>query len=86
MKKKLFASMDARYVGQRKTLAGYYAGAYVVPDFTLFSRNLLKGWEISASLYNLFNKRYGGPGSNDNRQDIIEQDGRSFRLKIGYRF
>lgn len=86
VKKKLFASMDVQYVGQRKTLAGNYTGAYVVPNFTLFSRNLLKGWQISAGLYNLFNKRYGDPGSHDNRQDIIEQDGRSFRLKIGYRF
>lgn len=86
VKKKLFASMDVRYVGQRKTLAGNYAGAHVVPNFTLFSRNLMRRWEISASLYNLFNKRYGDPGAEEHCQDIIEQDGRSFRVKIGYRF
>ena len=86
VKEKLFASMDVRYVGQRETLAGNNAGAYVVPDFTLFSRNLVKGLQISASLYNLFNQRYGDPGAADHRQDIIEQDGRSFRVKIGYRF
>jgi len=78
--------MDVRYVGRRETLAGNNAGASVVPDFTLFSRNLVKGLQISASLYNLFNQRYGDPGAVDHRQDIIEQDGRSFRVKVSYRF
>ena len=86
IKQKLFASMNLQYVSSRRTLEGNYTGAYVVPNFTLFSRNVLKGWEFSASLYNAFDQVYGDPGAEEHRQDIIFQDGRSFRIKLGYRF
>ena len=36
----------------------------VVPNFTLFSRNVLRGWEVSASLYNAFNQKYADPAGN----------------------
>jgi outer membrane receptor for ferrienterochelin and colicins len=85
-KRKLFASTALDYVGRRRTLAGNYAGAYVVPDFTLFSKNALKGWEISASLYNALSQRYGDPASVGDVQETILQDGRNFRLKFTYHF
>jgi iron complex outermembrane receptor protein len=84
--RQLFASMNVQYVSKRRTLAGNYAGAYVVPNLTLFSLKALKGWEVSASIYNIFDERYGDPGSQEHWQDIIFQDGRSFRIKVGYRF
>ena len=86
IKQELFASMDLQYVSKRATLAGQYAGSYVVPNFTLFSRKLLKGWEASASLYNAFNQKYSDPVGNAREADTLEQDGRTFRIKIGYQF
>jgi outer membrane receptor for ferrienterochelin and colicins len=86
IKQKLFASMDLQYVSQRATLTGQYSAAYVVPNVTLFSRNVLRGWEISASLYNVFNHRYADPGGNGLAENEIIQDGRNFRIKVGYRF
>ena len=83
---KVFASMDLQYVSKRATLTGQYAAAYVVPNFTLFSRNFLKGWELSASLYNAFNQKYADPGGNGLAEDVIFQDGRNFRIKVGYKF
>jgi outer membrane receptor for ferrienterochelin and colicins len=85
-KQKVFASMDLQYVGKRATLTSQYAAAYVVPNFTLFSRNILKGWELSASFYSAFNQKYGDPGGNGLAEDVIFQDGRSFRIKVGYKF
>jgi hypothetical protein len=29
---------------------------------------------------------YGDPGSTEHRQDIIDQDGRTFRVKLTYAF
>jgi iron complex outermembrane receptor protein len=78
--------MNVQCVSKRRTLAGNYAGAYVVPNLTLFSQKALKGWEVSASIYNIFDEEYGDPGSQEHRQDIIFQDGRSFRIRVGYRF
>jgi len=84
--KKVYASMDAQYVSKRRTEAGDYAGAYWLPNFTLYSKKVLKGWEVSASLYNAFNRFYGDPASVAHPEDIIFQNGRNFRLKVTYRF
>jgi iron complex outermembrane receptor protein len=86
IKQRVFASMDLQYISKRVTLMGQYSGAYVVPNFTLFSRNALKGWETSASLYNAFNQDYADPAGNGLAENVISQDGRSFRIKVGYKF
>ncbi len=84
--KKVFASGALQYVSKRRTLAGNSTGAYVVPNFTLYSPNALKHWEFSASLYNAFNQIYGDPASVAHFEDVIYQDGRTFRLKFTYHF
>ncbi len=86
VKQKVFASMDLQYVSQRATLTGAYLPGYVVPNFTLFSRNVFKRWEISASLYNAFNQKYADPAGNGLPENVIFQDGRTFRIKVGYKF
>jgi iron complex outermembrane receptor protein len=86
IRQKVFASMDLQFVSKRATLAGEYTGAYIVPNFTLFTRNVLKGWEISASVYNGINQRYADPAGNGLAEDSIVQDGRTFRIKVGYKF
>jgi outer membrane receptor for ferrienterochelin and colicins len=85
-KQKVFASMNLQYVSQRETLTGKYSAAYVIPNLTLFSRDLLKGWEFSASLYNVFNHEYADPAGNGLAENALFQDGRNFRIKVGYRF
>jgi outer membrane receptor for ferrienterochelin and colicin len=86
LKGKVFASMNADYVSRRRTLAGNYAGAYLIPSFTLFSRDAVRGWDFSASVYNAFDSVYGDPGGGEHLQNIIYQDGRNFRVKLAYRF
>jgi outer membrane receptor for ferrienterochelin and colicins len=86
IRQKVFTSMDLQYLSNRETLAGQYSGAYTVTNFTLFSRNVFKGWEVSAGLYNAFNKKFADPGGNGLAEDVIFQDGRTFRVKIGYRY
>jgi outer membrane receptor protein involved in Fe transport len=84
--KKVYASMDAQYVSKRRTEAGDYAGSYWLPNFTLYSKKVLRGWEASASLYNALNRIYGDPASVAHPEDIIFQNGRNFRLKVTYCF
>jgi outer membrane receptor for ferrienterochelin and colicins len=86
IKQKLFASMDLQYVSKRATLTGQSLLAYLVPNLTLFSRDVLKGWEFSASLYNAFNHKYADPAGNGLVENVLSQDGRNFRIKVGYRF
>ena len=86
LEKKLFASADVNYVSHRRTMAGNDVAGYVLPSFTLFSQNLKQHWKVSASVYNAFNSMYGDPACPEHRQDIIWQDGRTFRLKATYSF
>ncbi|MBI5774568.1 MAG: TonB-dependent receptor [Verrucomicrobia bacterium] len=83
---RLFAGFELQYHNRVKTLAGNTAGSFWLANLTLFSHKLVEGVELSASLYNLFGTRYGYPGANEHLQDVIQQDGRSFRVKLTYRF
>jgi len=86
IEKKLFAGIEAQYESGRKTLMGNRTDDFVVTNLTLTYLDILRGLDISASVYNLFDTKYGNPGFPEHREDIIEQDGRSFRVKLTYRF
>lgn len=86
LQEKIFMGVEEQYMSKRKTLAGSDAKSYYVTNLTVFSQNLMKNFEASASLYNLFDYEYGDPGSEEHAQDIIAQDGRGFRVKLTYRF
>ena len=83
---KVFLGLEERFMSRRGTLAGNSAKPVYLTNLTLFSRDLLKGLEASASIYNLFDYDYGDPGGEEHVQDIIEQDGRTFRVKLTYLF
>lgn len=86
IKEKTFLGVEEQFTSQRKTLAGDHTGACYITNVTLSSRTLLKGLEFSGSLYNLFGKKCGDPGAGEHLQDIIQQDGRVFRVKLIYAF
>lgn len=83
---KVFASLQVQAMSRRQTVQGTETDPFALVNLTLFSRDLVKGLELSASVYNLFNTRYGDPVSVDFTQASIEQDGRTFRVKLMYRF
>ncbi len=72
--------------GQPITVQGVQAGGFAVVNFTLFSHDLVKNLEMSASIYNLLDCHYSDPASQFHVQDIIEQDGRSYRFNLTYHF
>jgi iron complex outermembrane receptor protein len=86
LRNKIFVGIEEQYTSNRKTLADDKAKGFFITNLTVFSQNLIKGMEISASVYNLFDKKYGDPGAGEHRQDIIRQDGRNYRLKLTYSF
>jgi len=83
---KIFGSAELQYLSSRLTLQGNESGDVFVTNLTLFSRKLLKGLELSGSIYNLFDKRYSDPAGGEHVQDVLVQDGRIFRLKLTYAF
>ncbi|MDB6065276.1 MAG: outer rane receptor for ferrienterochelin and colicin [Pedosphaera sp.] len=98
-REKVFADLEFQYtsdrqsllstnngIGQPLTIQGGTAGGFAVVNFTIFTRELVKNLEVSASIYNILDAQYGDPASRFHVQDIIPQDGRSFRVKATYRF
>jgi iron complex outermembrane receptor protein len=96
LKDKIFADLEFQYISGRSTTwfnldtyateAGPNAGGYGVFNFTLFSQNLVKGLDLSASVHNLLDRKYYDPSTTYHHQAVIEQDGRTFWVKLTYRF
>ena len=82
----LFSGLEVQYGSRVGTLSGGHAPAYWIANLTLFSRNLLKNLEASASIYNVFDRHIFYPAAGEHLQDVIEQDGRTFRVKLTYHF
>ena len=85
-KEKVFADVEFLYVSRRNTEAGTVAAGYGIVNLTLFSQDLVKGLDFSASVYNLLDRKYDDPATPLHKQDVIEQDGRTFRVKLTYHF
>ncbi len=94
-KEKVFAGLEFQYTSSRHTVftdltgavvSGEDADGAVLVNFTLFSQNLVKNLEFSGSVYNLFDESYEDPATRFHLQDKIPRDGRSFRIKLTYRF
>ena len=78
---RVFAGFEGLFASERKTLGGDRTDPYFLSNFTLTTRNLIKGVELTTSVKNLFDQRFSDPGSGEQVQDQIEQDGRTFWLK-----
>ncbi len=83
---KVFGSLEVQGMSRRETVQGGAVGGFWLANATLFSRELVKGVELSAGIYNLFDHRYSDPVAVDFTQNSIPQDGRSFRVKATYHF
>jgi outer membrane receptor for ferrienterochelin and colicins len=85
-RRRLTASMDAQYTSPAQTLAGNTVSGFAVFNATMLGHTLGKHLDVSASAYNIFDKKYFDPGRPEDPEDSIAQDGRNFRVKITARF
>ena len=86
LQRRLIGSLDAQYTSSRLTLAGSTVAAYPVFNVTLLGHALGKHLDVSASAYNLLNRKYFDPGRPEDVEDTIQQDGINGRLKLTFRF
>jgi iron complex outermembrane receptor protein len=85
--KKVFAGIEEQYTSRRRTEGGSYTRDFYITNLTLFTQNLINRLELSASAYNLLDKKYSDPVSADLLPlDTVRQDGRNYRLKATYLF
>ena len=82
IKEKLFAGAEVQYTSSRKTVQGNRTNGFWLTNLTLSTPRLWERVALSASVYNLFDRGYGDPASTEHLQDVIIQDGRTFRVKV----
>jgi outer membrane receptor for ferrienterochelin and colicins len=85
-REKVFAGFEIQGMSSRLTELGNETAGFAVANLTLFSRQLVKNLDFSASVYNILDKRYWDPGEPGLGEDSLQQDGRTFRVKLAYRF
>jgi iron complex outermembrane receptor protein len=86
VQKRLSAAFDGWYTDRLLSVSGVELGSYFVANATLLARDLRKNFDVSLSVYNLFNKYYADPAGFEHREDSIPQDGRTAQLQLTYRF
>ncbi len=78
----LFGGAEFRFLsGRENEPSGHASGDWVV-NLTLYSHRIWRQMDLSASVYNLFNHKYFDPTPIELRQTILEQDGRTFLVKL----
>ncbi len=92
---RIFAGLELQYTSGRatffttttgETVAGADLPGFTVLNFTIFSQRIVRNLELSASVYNLLDQHYGDPATRFHLQNELPRDGRSFRIKMTYRF
>jgi iron complex outermembrane receptor protein len=86
IRQRLFASVDAQYTSSVETLAGNTISGFGVFNATALGHAFGKHLDVSASVYNLLDKKYFNPGRPEDPEDAIQQDGRTFRVKLTAHF
>lgn len=84
--KKVWLGVEGQHLSRRLTQASRFADAYTQTNLTLTAPKVSPGLELSATLYNALDETIGDPGGSEHLQDVIGQDGRTFRLKATRKF
>lgn len=83
---RLRAGLEVQAMSSRKSWQGEAPG-FAITNLTLLAPKISKDVDLSATIYNLFDRRYYDPAGNDlDPIRRVEQNGRNFRMKINYRF
>jgi iron complex outermembrane receptor protein len=78
-------AVENQYLSSRTTRAGNTVDPASITNVT-FVEPVGRRLEVVAAVRNLVNVRYADPASEEHRQDVIEQDGRTFTVGLRWRF
>jgi iron complex outermembrane receptor protein len=83
---RLHLGYEFRYDSKRLSESGIRLGGYALSNVYLIADQWVNGLTVSLGILNLFDKNYAQPAADTNWQNALEQDGRSARIRLSYRF
>lgn len=88
----LNAGLEVLATSRMRNTQGNTVPGHGQVNLTLLNNTLLAGLDVSFSMYNLLDRAYGDPASEEHKDSMgrilqrIPQDGRVYRLKLSYMF
>ncbi len=77
--------LEMQFNSKRQTILRGWANQHYLINLSLLNTSLADGLEVRGSVYNLLNESVAHPSTHGEYQDLIWQDGRSYRLYLTYR-
>jgi outer membrane receptor protein involved in Fe transport len=77
---------ELQYVSTRTTASGEELDDVILVNATVLARQIKGGFDLAVSLYNVFDEEYSVPVGEEIQGGSMQQDGRTFRLKLTKRF
>jgi iron complex outermembrane receptor protein len=77
-----FASLDAQYRSGMTAFTGGSISPFMILNVSLLGRRIGRRVDLSANLYNVLDKKYYDPPSTGLSELKVQQDGRTFRVKM----
>ncbi|PID78947.1 hypothetical protein CSB20_12550 [bacterium DOLZORAL124_64_63] len=74
--------LEVQYHSPRMTIRRHWASHYYLVNLSVWNHSLVPHLEVRGSITNLLNDAIAHPGTAREIQDLIRQDGRSFRLSV----
>ncbi|WP_341887556.1 TonB-dependent receptor [Variovorax sp. YR752] len=73
-------------LGERRTIAGARLAPYTRLNAQFMLAPVGERWSAALGAYNLGGERYADPAGPEHRQDSLQQDGRVWRVQLGWSF
>lgn len=80
------ANVELHYISQRRSTQGNTVDGVLLTHLNLLGQPFGKNLDVALGVYNLFDQEYADPAGDEHLQAQIPQDGRTWRLKLDYRF
>jgi hypothetical protein len=78
-------AVENQYFSSRTTLAGNAVDPASIANLTIVAP-VGRRFDVVAAVRNVFSARYADPASEEHRQDVVEQDGRTFTVGLRWSF
>jgi outer membrane receptor for ferric coprogen and ferric-rhodotorulic acid len=82
----LHAGVEWQAERPRLSADGTRLGGAAITHLHLRTEALAPGLELSLGIRNLFDKPHAQPNADSNWQNALDQDGRSVRIRLAYRY